>query len=190
MIAVVLVATAALAVMLVLTAAFTIAVVSAALVVLAVVSAAALVLLVSVMMVAGIIVAVIAIAATMTTAGAGAHLLSHGLCHFFIRGGRAFLNGHHHVLIHHGKHFIQLLTRFQKALAERVIHHILTQLVELGNLALAGGHTLHMLVTQRFAVLAHFAEEIRGGGILVEKADTGLGGNNFLRLSEAQMPAP
>ena len=129
---------------------------------------------------AGFIIAIAAVTVAATAAGAGAHLLIHGLGHLLITGGGALLDSQAEVLIHHGEHVIQHLARFQEALAQLIFHHSRAQLVKLAEFLLRGGHTLHVLVTQGFAIFAHLAEQIRGFRVLVEKTNTGLGGHNFL----------
>ena len=129
---------------------------------------------------AGFIIAIAAVTVAATAAGAGAHLLIHGLGHLLITRGGALLYSQAEVLVHHGKHVIQHLAGFQEALAQLILHHSRAQLVKLAEFLLRGGHTLHVLVTQGFAIFAHLAEQIRGFRVLVEKTNTGLGGHYFL----------
>lgn len=140
--------------------------------------AAAFVLLV---MLFAIALAVIAIAAATAAAGA-AHLLGHGLCHFLICGGAPLLDGNAEVLIHHGKHVIQLLTRLQESLTHGVIHYILTQAVKSGDFLLGGGHAFHVLVAKLLAVFIDLAEKIGCFGVLIEEPDASLGRNHLLAL--------
>jgi len=139
---------------------------------------AAFVLLV---MLFAIALAVIAIAAATAAAGA-AHLLGHGLCHFLICGGAPLLDGNAEVLIHHGKHVIQLLTRLQESLTHGVIHYILTQAVKSGDFLLGGGHAFHVLVAKLLAVFIDLAEKISCFGVLIEEPDASLGRNHLLAL--------
>ena len=71
-----------------------------------------------------------------TTAGAGAHLLGHGIGHLLIAGGGALFNGETEVLVHHREHIVQHLAGFQEALAELIFHHGRAQLVKLAQLLL------------------------------------------------------
>lgn len=182
---VIFVSAAAFTVVLVPTAAFTVTVTAAALVVIAVVTAAALMLCVM-MVLAGLIFTILAITAAVTAAGAGTQLLSHCFRNLFIGGSGAFFYCHNHVLIYHREHFIQLLPSLQKALAERIVHHILTQFIKLSNLTFGRRHTLHVFVAESFTVITDLAEKLRCSGILIKKTYASLGGNNFLRLSKSR----
>ena len=173
------------AIMLVASAALTVTVTATALTV-TVTTAAALMILFIVVMIALLIIAGITITTAVTTAGAGAHLLTHDLRHFLIRGSRAFLNSNDHVLIYHGEHFIQLLASLKEAFAKRIIHHVLAQFIKLSNLTFRRGHTLHVFVAQSFTIFTYLAEQVGCGRILVKKAYTGLSGNDFLRLGEGR----
>ena len=125
--------------------------------------------------------AIVAVAAATTAAGA-AHLLSHGLGNLLIRGSSTLLDSNAEILIHNGKHIIQLLTSLQEALADRVIHHILAQAVEGGDFLLGRRHTLHVLVAKLLAIFIDLAEKVGGFGVLVEETDAGLGRNYLLAL--------
>ena len=119
----------------------------------------------------------------VAAAGASsARLLSHELRHLFICRGAALVYGQTEVLVHRAEQCVELLPSLQKALAERVVHHILTQLVELGNLLLAGGHTGQVLIAQLLAIFIHPAEKIRSLGVLIKKTNASLGRHDLLAL--------
>ena len=132
------------------------------------------------MMGAGVILAVVAIPMAATAAGAGAHLLVHGLSHLFIAGGSALFDSQAEVLIHHGKHIIEHLAGLQESLAQLILHHGRTQLIKLIEFLFRRRHSFHMLVAQSFAIFANLAEQIGCFGVLIKKAYAGFGCDNFL----------
>ena len=143
----------------------------------------ALTLMLLMSMAGAIALTLIAISAATATAGA-THLLSHRFRDLFIRGSTALFNGDNQILVHHGKQFVELLTRLKKALAHGIVNHILTQPVKGSDFFIRGGHALHVLVAQLLAIFVDLAEKIRSFRILIKEPDSGLGGNHFLALSK------
>ncbi len=111
-------------------------------------------------------------------------MLVHGVGDFFVRGGGAFFDGEAEVLVDGAQQFIELLASFEEAGAKRVGDDVGAEGVEFGDFFLRGGHAGHVLVAQFFAVFVYFAEEVGGVGVLVEEADAGFGGDDFLALRD------
>ena len=107
---------------------------------------------------AGLVVAITAVAVATTAAGAGAHLLVHGICHLFIAGGGALLYSQAEVLVHDREHIVEHLAGFQESLAEFVLNYSRAQLVKLAEFFLRRRHAFHVLVAQGFAIFAHLTE--------------------------------